>query len=113
MREFDRAAGLAEDSYSHADPGTDPDWVQFFDTSEFYATIGVCHQISAACRLGHADSSATMIEHAISSRPAGRVRSRAFDPIGLARTRLIQGEYEGAASAADTALGLLGEPSRL
>lgn len=111
MREFDRAAGLAEDSYAHSDPGTDPDWVQFFDVSEFYATMGICHQIAAASRPGHAGTSATMIEHAITSRPAGRVRSRAFDHIGLARTRLIQGEYEGAATAADTALGLLGELS--
>jgi hypothetical protein len=110
LREFDRAAGLAEDSYAHADPGTDPDWVQFFDASEFYATIGICHQIAAASRPGNADTAA-MIEHAITSRPAGRVRSRAFDHIGLARTRLIQGEYEGTATAAATALGLLGELS--
>ncbi|HEY2579266.1 MAG TPA: hypothetical protein VGI74_23410 [Streptosporangiaceae bacterium] len=111
MREFDRAVGLAEDSYAHADPGSDPDWVQFFDASEFYATIGICHQIAAASRPGHGGTAAAMIEQAISKRPAGRVRSRAFDHIGLARTRLIQGEYEGAATAADTALGLLGELS--
>jgi len=111
MREFDRAVGLAGDSYTHADLATDPDWVQFFDLSEFYATIGVCHQIAAASRPGHASTAALMIEHAISNRPPGRVRSRAFDHIGLARTRLIQGEYDGAATAADTALGLLGELS--
>lgn len=111
MREFDRAVGLAEDSFGHADPGSDPDWAQFFDASEFYATIGVCHQIAAASRPEHAGTAADMIARAIGSRPAGRVRSRAFDHIGLARTRLLQGECEGAATAADTALGLLGELS--
>jgi hypothetical protein len=111
LREFDRAVGLAEESYAHADPATDPDWVQFFDASEFYATIGICHQIAAASRPDNAGTAAAMIEQAIASRPAGRVRSRAFDHIGLARTRLIQEEYEGAAAAADTALGLLGELS--
>ncbi len=111
ISEFDRAAGLAQDSYARADPGTDPAWIQFFDTSEFYATIGICHQIAAASRPRNADTAAVMIENAISSRPAGRVRSRAFDHIGLARTRLIQGEYEGASTATETALGLLGELS--
>jgi hypothetical protein len=109
MREFDRAAGLAEDTFAHADPGSDPVWVQFFDASEFYATIGICHQIAARARPGHADTSAALIEQAIASRGAARVRSRAFDHIGLARTRLLQAEYDGAAAAADTALGLFGE----
>jgi hypothetical protein len=98
MREFDRAVGLAHDSYEHADPANDPDWVQFFDASEFCATIGICHHIAAASSPGHADT-AELIGQAISSRPAGRVRSRAFNHIGLARTRLIQREYESAATA--------------
>jgi hypothetical protein len=111
MREFDRAVGLAKDSYEHADPASDPDWVQFFDASEFYATIGICHYIAAASSPAHADTAAELIEQAIGSRPAGRVRSRAFDHVGLARTRLLQREYESAATAADTALGLVGELS--
>jgi hypothetical protein len=85
--------------------------VQFFDASEFYATIGICHYIAAASSPAHADTAAELIEQAIGSRPAGRVRSRAFDHVGLARTRLLQREYESAATAADTALGLVGELS--
>lgn len=109
MREFDRAVGLAEDGFAHSDPGTDPVWIQFFDTSEFFATIGICHQIAARARPDHAGTSAEMIQQAISQRGAARVRSRAFDYIGLARTRLLQREYDGAAAAAETALGLFGE----
>jgi hypothetical protein len=111
-RDFQRAAGLAEDAFAHADPENDPDWARFFDASEFSATIGVCHQIAAtASDPRHADVAAAMIEQAISQRAPGRVRSKAFDHIGLARARLLQREYEGAAAAAGTAITLLGDLS--
>jgi septum formation inhibitor-activating ATPase MinD len=42
---------------------------------------------------------------------SGHWQRRAFDHIGLARTRLIQREYEGAAASADTAITLLGDLS--
>lgn len=109
LREFDRAIGLAGDAFAHSDPASDPVWAGFFDSGEFCATVGVCHQIAARARPDHAETSAELIQQAIATRGAGRVRSRAFDHIALARTRLLQGEYDGAAAAADTALGLFGE----
>ena len=51
LKDFDRAAGQAEAAFADRDPAQDPAWVAYFDTSEYYATLGICHQIAARPRL--------------------------------------------------------------
>ncbi|MFD5616479.1 transcriptional regulator [Kitasatospora sp. NPDC127060] len=113
LPESDAAAAAAETAFERTDPGDDvPDYLRWFDRSELCATLGIAHQIAARQSSGNerfrrAERSTAMITEAMSLRPAGRVRSTAFDHIGLARTHLAVGELDGAASQARTALDLL------
>lgn len=107
LREFDRAAGLAEDDFAHAAPEDDPPWVAFFDGAECYATLGVCHLIAAKHRQKHAEQAVALLSQASGRRSAERVRSTAFDQIGLARAYLQLGRLDEAVGSADTALRLL------
>lgn len=107
LKDFDRAAGQAETAFADRDPVQDPAWVAYFDTSEYYATLGICHQIAArTSAAGQAGRAIDMISRALTSRDPSRVRSRAFDYLGLARTYLIAGELESAGDAGTTALEL-------
>ncbi|MFD8560563.1 hypothetical protein ACFV1N_25095 [Streptosporangium canum] len=106
--DFDRAAGLAEDAFARSASADDPPWVGFFDASEYYATLGVCYQIAA--RQGestHATRSISMIEQAIALRAEGRIRSKTFDLIGLARAHLAARDPDGAVAATNSALELM------
>ena len=106
LKDFDRAAGRAEATFADSDPGQDPAWVAYFDTSEYYATLGICHQI-AARRLGPGEASRRaidMIGRALALRQPSRTRSRAFDQVGLARAYLAEGELDAAAAAGTTAV---------
>ena len=47
LKDFDRAAGQAEAAFADCGSEQDPSWVTYFDTSEYYATLGICHQIIA------------------------------------------------------------------
>lgn len=109
--EFERAAHQAEAALSAAHPtGEEPAWARFFDSAEYSATIGVCHQILARgsdSDPGYARRSVEMIEYAIDHRPAERHRSLAFDYIGLARALLVQGETERALAVTQQALNLI------
>jgi hypothetical protein len=112
LKDFDRAAGRAEAAFADRDPAQDPAWVAYFDTSEYYATLGICHQIAArAAAPGEAQRSIDMIRRALVCRDPSRVRSRAFDYLGLARAYLAAGELESAEAAGTTALELTGKVS--
>jgi hypothetical protein len=52
-----------------------------------------------------------MIGHALARRDPSRVRSRAFDYLGLARAHLAAGDLESAEAAGTTALELTGKVS--
>jgi hypothetical protein len=52
-----------------------------------------------------------MIGHALACRDPSRVRSRAFDHLGLARAHLAAGDLESAEIAGTTALKLTGKVS--
>jgi tetratricopeptide (TPR) repeat protein len=107
LKDFDRAAGQAEAAFAERDPAQDPAWVAYFDTSEYYATLGVCYQIAArASAPSHAKRAIDMIGHALTRRDPSRVRSRAFDYLGLARAYLAAGDLESAEAAGTTALEL-------
>ncbi|OKI09340.1 transcriptional regulator [Streptomyces sp. CB02923] len=109
LEESQRAAQEAEDAFTRIRPGDEPPHTAFFDEAELSATLGIAHQIAAKQTSGHqrthrAEQSLTLLTNALRLRPAGRVRSRAFDHIGLARTHLAVGELAGACQEAATAL---------
>jgi hypothetical protein len=112
LQAFNRAAGQAEAAFADRDPAQDPAWVAYFDASEYYATLGVCHQIAARTTApGQAKRAIDMIGYALARRDPSRVRSRAFDHLGLARAYLTAGELELAGAAGMTALELTGAVS--
>jgi tetratricopeptide (TPR) repeat protein len=112
LKAFDRAAGLAEAAFADRDPAHDPAWAAYFDASEYYATLGVCHQIAARHSApGQARRAIDMIGRALACRDPSKVRSRAFDHLGLARAYLAAGELESAEAAGTTALELTGKVS--
>jgi hypothetical protein len=112
LKDSDRAAGQAEAAFADRDPAQDPAWAAYFDASEYYATLGVCHQIAArASAPGRARRAIDMINQALDRRDPSRVRSRAFDHLGLARAYLAAGDLELAEAAGTAALELTGQVS--
>ncbi len=111
-KDFDRAVGQADAAFADRDPARDPAWVAYFDASEYYATLGIGHQIAARTSdPGQARRAIDMISRALACRDPSRVRSRAFDYLGLARAYVVVGELESAATAGTTALELAGKVS--
>ncbi|MGW2026680.1 transcriptional regulator [Streptomyces decoyicus] len=109
--ESERAAGTAEDLFAEVDATNEPDHMAFFDEAELCATVGVAHQIAAKhdespARARRAEKSLVLLGHALQLRPEHRVRSKAFDHLGLARTHLVVGEVAGAHQETQTALRL-------
>jgi hypothetical protein len=112
LRDFDRAAGCAEAAFAEQGSGEDPAWVAYFDISEYYATLGICHQIAARhVARGQAGRAIEMIGLAVAHRDPARTRSRVFDHLGLAQAHLAGGDLEAAAAAGTTALELAGRMS--
>ena len=112
LKDFNRAAGQAEAVFAERDPVQDPAWVAYFDVSEYHATLGVGHVIAARTSApGQARQAIDMIGHALACRDPSRVRSRAFDHLGLARAHLAAGDLESAEVAATTALRLTSKVS--
>lgn len=112
LRDFDRAAGLAETAFADYDPAQDPPWVAYFDCSEYYATLGICHQIAGRISPNRRPGRAIeMISRAVGHRDPSRVRSLAFDHLGLARAYLAAGELESARAAGAEALELMSKVS--
>jgi hypothetical protein len=104
LSSFHRAAGAAADGLAAASGGSDPEWVQWFDPAEYYATIGIAHLLAARHQPALVRTAITMIETAIPLRPSERARSRAFDHIGLARAHVLADQLDAADSAAATAI---------
>ncbi|MEU3971886.1 transcriptional regulator [Streptomyces bacillaris] len=109
----ERAAGQAQDAFTRITPGEEPQHLAFFDEPELCATLGIAHQIAAKASTGahrarRAEKSTTLIKQALAHRPEHRVRSKAFDHLGLARTHLAVGEVDGAHEETCRALGLFG-----
>lgn len=96
VREFHRAVGEAQESFSQRRSGSDPWWLDTFDEAELEGVIGARMRDLA----GHDPKQAPMAEQhirrALSLRDPARVRNRAFDVIGLARTKMVAGEPEEA-----------------
>ncbi|MGW2410189.1 transcriptional regulator [Streptomyces sp. NPDC001739] len=108
-----RAAGQAEELFADVHPDEEPDHMAFFDEAELAATIGIAYQIATKHDTGRgrtqrAETSLGLLGRALNLRPEHRVRSKAFDHLGLARTHLTVGEVAGAHQETQTALALFG-----
>ncbi|WP_196942946.1 transcriptional regulator [Streptomyces sclerotialus] len=109
LEENRRAARETEDAFTRIVPDDEPPHTRFFDEAELSAALGVAHQIAAKQATGRhraerAEQSLAMLANALRLRPEGRLRSKTFDHIGLARTHLAVGELAGAYQEATTAL---------
>jgi tetratricopeptide (TPR) repeat protein len=108
---FRRATSKAEDALAAAQPSNDPYWISYFDAAELAGTTG-----GRLLDLAHehrelADETVAHIEQAIAVRQPGRLRSSALDQIGLAETRLIQGELEEACRLGHAAVAMAEQTS--
>ncbi|GAA2692027.1 MULTISPECIES: helix-turn-helix domain-containing protein [Actinosynnema] len=96
VKEFHRAVGQAQDSFAQREHGSEPWWLQSFDEAELEGVIGARLRDLAA----HDPSQALLAEkhilRALELRDPARVRNRAFDVIGLARTKMAAGDPEAA-----------------
>ncbi|MFJ4880040.1 transcriptional regulator [Streptomyces sp. NPDC088745] len=118
LTESESAAGRAEDSFTRVNPADEPAHMAFFDEAELAATLGVAHQIAAKHSSGahqarRAEKSVHLLARALDQRPEHRVRSKAFDHLGLARTHLTVGELDAAHLETGRALELFGTISSL
>ena len=109
LSDSDMAAGAAETAFDRTRLTEEPPYMAFFDRAELCATLGVAHQIAARHsdgreRYRRAHLAISMITEARGHRPPDRVRSLAFDRIGLARTHLAVGELDGACEETRLAL---------
>lgn len=93
---FRRATGKAEEAFIRARSAEDPPWIKYFDAAELAGTTGGRLLDLAHHNYELAHETADHIERAVALRRPDRLRSSALDQIGLAETRLIQGEMEEA-----------------
>ncbi len=96
VREFHRAVGQAQDSFAQRRPGAEPWWLDSFDEAELEGVIGARMRDLAGHDPRQAPQAERHIRRALSLRDPSRVRNRAFDVIGLARTRMVADEPEEA-----------------
>ncbi|MER8199028.1 transcriptional regulator [Streptomyces microflavus] len=113
LDDSERAADQAQEAFTRIDPAGEPQYMAFFDKPELCATLGVAHQIAAkksptTHRTRRAEKSLGLITQALQHRPEHRVRSKAFDHLGLARTHVAVGEIDGAHAETLRALELFG-----
>ncbi|MHC3456078.1 transcriptional regulator [Streptomyces prasinus] len=113
LDDSERAADHAQDAFTRIAEAAEPAHMAFFDAAELSATLGVAHQIAAknsngAHRLQRAEKSVLLINQALAHRPEHRVRSKAFDHLGLARTYVAAEELDGALLETRQALDLFG-----
>ncbi|WP_223198819.1 helix-turn-helix domain-containing protein [Solihabitans fulvus] len=96
VREFHRAIGNAQDCFATRDPAAEPSWLEAFDEAELEGVIGARLRDLAAHDPRQAPLAEQHIRRALALRDPTLVRNRAFDVIGLARTRMVAGEPEDA-----------------
>jgi hypothetical protein len=113
LDDSERAADRAQDAFTRITPSEEPAHLAFFDAAELSATLGIAHQIAAknstdTARTRRTEKSFLLIHQALEHRPEHRVRSKAFDHLGLARTHLTVGETDGALLETKRALALFG-----
>ena len=108
-KETIRFIGHAHDAFSTAgNINEEPGFVSYLDASELASTLGEVHLFLARAldHPQHVIPAIGLLESAVALRSPERIRSRAFDAIGLCRVHLTVGEPETAAMTATSALEL-------
>ncbi|WP_150246279.1 hypothetical protein [Nocardiopsis quinghaiensis] len=87
-----RALGEAERAFGSREPATDPEWIRYFDHSEYSDEVAHCHR-----DLGHAHVARRLAEQSLAASSGEEyARSRVFTRLVLAAAVLGQGEVEEA-----------------
>jgi hypothetical protein len=93
---FRRAVGLAEDYFADGPSGGEHRSIQYFDAAELAGVIGGRYRDLARHEPRYARNAQDYITKALVLRHPAKLRLRAFDLIGLARTYLISADPERA-----------------
>jgi hypothetical protein len=104
-----RAADRAEELYGDRDSTRDPDWITYFVAAELQSETGHAYRDLAYREPRYAEVAENLLGQAVTlftTQASGYVRSRALTLVGLSSARLLRGQPELAASAAQAALGL-------
>ncbi|MCP2170225.1 helix-turn-helix domain-containing protein [Goodfellowiella coeruleoviolacea] len=96
VREFHRAIGMAQECFTNRNASAEPHWLHNFDEAELEGVIGARLRDLAAHDPRQAPLAEQHIRRALALRDPSRLRNRAFDVIGLARTRVVAGDPEEA-----------------
>ncbi len=96
VQAFQRAVGLAEESFAEGSSGEEPHWIKRFDAAELSGTIGGRYRDLARHDPIHVRRAIDKIQEALELRDRHRLRNRAFDTVGLGRAYLLAGEPEEA-----------------
>lgn len=104
---FHRAVGHAEDAFANVRADNEPDWMRYFDIAELEGTIGGRLLELARQDRRHAPLASERIARAVELRKSDRLRSSALDRLGLVEARLIEGNYEEAATLGESALEIV------
>jgi len=107
MAAFRRATSRAEDYLRDANRDEDPYWISYFDEAELAGVTGGRLLEVAHHRREVADEAAIHIGQAVQLRRPHSLRSAALDHLGLAETRLIQGEVDEAVRLSNAATDIV------
>ncbi|MEU1899529.1 hypothetical protein ABZ512_14215 [Nocardiopsis dassonvillei] len=98
-----RAMGEAERAFGSREPGTDPEWIRYFDHSEYSDEVAHCHR-----DLGHAHVARRLAEQSLAASTGDEyARSRVFTRLVLAAAVLGQGEVEEASHIGEKVVPLV------
>jgi transcriptional regulator with XRE-family HTH domain len=107
VNEFHRAVGHAQECFAARDGASEPRWNASFDEAEMEGVIGARLRDLARHDPTQAPLAERHIRRALALRDPSKVRSRVFDVIGLARTRLATGEPEAACELIQSVLPMV------
>jgi len=101
-----RAVGLAEDFFAHAQLDSSPNWLRYYNAAELAAVTGDAYRSLASHDPTYASQATENLKQAVDNFSPDRVLSRAFHINGLVSAYLLQGETEEANNVADRAIEL-------
>ncbi|MER6684618.1 transcriptional regulator [Streptomyces olivaceoviridis] len=103
-----RAVHLAQEIFTEDSPDPAPAFVSYLDEAELSSTLGEVLLFLArkTDTAQHAQRAIDLLATAANHRADHRVRSRAFDSIGLARAQLFTGQFEAAHATAEQAVAI-------
>ncbi|MGH2707486.1 MAG: helix-turn-helix domain-containing protein, partial [Actinomycetota bacterium] len=108
VQAFQRAVGLAEESFATQEAGEEPHWIKRYDAAELSGIIGARYRDLARHDPSHARQAIERIKEALILRDRRSLFSRAFDTVGLGRAYLLVGEPEEACRVTRPVLEMAG-----